>query len=348
MIPHNITDHILTLSIDHKYPKGGIAQVVNSYSQIFETFNFIATTNTGNFISRQIIGIIAIFKLIKKLCGKKIKIVHIHCASGKSFYRKSVYILICKLFNVRILCHMHSGHMVHFTKKHPKFVKRILNLCDNVIVLSRTWKTFYKNFGFSNVTIIDNIVSYPQYIPCKKDNRLHIVYLGTLTPMKGFYDLLQAIGDYKKDFESKVLFHIGGLGDLDYFNQEIERLGISDLINYHGFVAGEEKCRLFSMCNVFILPSYFEGLPISILEAMAYGLPIIATQVGAIPELVTTGKNGILITPGHIDEIGLAIKQLLNNPDMRQDMGEVSKHKSLNFLPEHIEKELTDLYLQYL
>lgn len=348
MIPHNISDHILTLSIDHKLPKGGIAQVVNSYSQIFESFNFIATSNTGNVFSRQIVGIIAIFRLVKHLCGKKIKIVHIHCASGKSFYRKSIYILICKLFKVKILCHMHSGHMTHFTKKHSRLVKRILSLCDNIIVLSQSWRRFYKNIGCQNVTIIDNIVSYPQIKVCKKDNRLHILYLGTLTPMKGFYDLLQAIGDNITDFRGKVLLHIGGLGDLEYFNKEIDRLDINDLIEYHGFISGAEKCKLFSMCDVFILPSYFEGLPISILEAMSYGLPVIATQVGAIPEIITSEKNGILITPGHIDEIGLAIKKLLNDPDLRKRMGEISKHQSLKFLPEHIEKELTDLYLTYL
>lgn len=114
MIPDSIAKHILTMGVDYHAPKGGIAQVLNSYSQIFETFRFIPTTNTNKgFLSRQLMGLSAALKLIKLIRQKEIKIVHLHSASGKSFYRKSLYINICRLFHVTVLCHMHSGHFVH-------------------------------------------------------------------------------------------------------------------------------------------------------------------------------------------------------------------------------------------
>ena len=112
MIPNTISKRVLTMGVDYHNPKGGIAQVLYAYSQIFETFRFIPTTNSKNFFSRQMTGIIAALKLLSLLLRKEIKIVHIHCASGKSFYRKSLYIFICQFFNVKILCHMHSGHFV--------------------------------------------------------------------------------------------------------------------------------------------------------------------------------------------------------------------------------------------
>lgn len=124
MIPNTISKRVLTMGVDYHNPKGGIAQVLYAYSQIFETFRFIPTTNSKNFFSRQMTGIIAALKLLSLLLRKEIKIVHIHCASGKSFYRKSLYIFICQFFNVKILCHMHSGHFVHFIHKCPNFIRK--------------------------------------------------------------------------------------------------------------------------------------------------------------------------------------------------------------------------------
>ena len=92
MIPNTISKRVLTMGVDYHNPKGGIAQVLYAYSQIFETFRFIPTTNSKNFFSRQMTGIIAALKLLSLLLRKEIKIVHIHCASGKSFYRKSLYV----------------------------------------------------------------------------------------------------------------------------------------------------------------------------------------------------------------------------------------------------------------
>lgn len=124
MIPNTISKRVLTMGVDYHNPKGDIAQVLYAYSQIFETFRFIPTTNSKNFFSRQMTGIIAALKLLSLLLRKEIKIVHIHCASGKSFYRKSLYIFICQFFNVKILCHMHSGHFVHFIHKCPNFIEK--------------------------------------------------------------------------------------------------------------------------------------------------------------------------------------------------------------------------------
>lgn len=350
MIPDSIAKHILTMGVDYHAPKGGIAQVLNSYSQIFETFRFIPTTNTNKgFLYRQLTGLSAALKLIKLIRQKEIKIVHLHSASGKSFYRKSLYINICRLFHVTVLCHMHSGHFVHFIHKCPHFIKRTLHKCDSIIVLSPSWETFYRNLGCSHIDIVDNIILPPQKTEEKKnDNLLHLVFLGNLTPKKGFYDLLQALGRHKELFAGKVKLHIGGLGDMQAFAQETERWGIADMLEYHGFVSGTEKCRLFTLGDIYVLPSYFEGMPISILEAMSYGMPTLATRVGSIPEIIADGETGKLINVGDIDGIASAIQWFLDNPEARATMSRKAEENSKKYFPQHIEQELMEVYNRYL
>ena len=349
MIPNTISKRVLTMGVDYHNPKGGIAQVLYAYSQIFETFRFIPTTNSKNFFSRQMTGIIAALKLLSLLLRKEIKIVHIHCASGKSFYRKSLYIFICQFFNVKILCHMHSGHFVRFIHKCPNFIRKTLLRCDSIIVLGHSWKNFYQNIGCQHIDIIDNIILPPQKIGEKKDDGLmHLIFLGSLTQPKGIYDLLQALGEYKSYLLGKIKLHIGGLGDLQTFQQEIDRLKIHEMVEYHGIVSDEAKNRLFTIGHIYKLPSNFEGMPISILEAMSYGMPIIASRTGGIPEIVIPGITGQLITAGHIEEIAESILWFLDHPEEKKEMAHIAQENSQKYLPQNIEKELTELYSRYL
>lgn len=349
MIPNTIAKHILTMGVDYHNPKGGIAQVLHAYAQIFETFRFIPTSNSKHFLARQLTGLSAAVKLFVLLLRKQVKIVHLHCASGKSFYRKSLYISICRLFDVKILCHMHSGHFVHFINTCPKFIRRTLLKCDSLIVLSESWKDFYHNLGCPHIDIIDNIILPPQKVGEKKDDGLlHLVFLGNLTRPKGFYDLLQALGKHKDSLSGKVKLHIGGLGDMQAFEQETERWQIADMLDYHGFVACEEKCRLFTFGDVYVLPSYFEGMPISILEAMSYGMPTLASRVGSIPEIIAEGVTGRLIDAGDIDGIATAIQWFIDHPEARATMSHAAEEMSKKYFPENIERELTELYSRYL
>ena len=138
------------------------------------------------------------------------------------------------------------------------------------------------------------------------------------------------------------------MGDLQTFQQEIDRLKIHEMVEYHGFVSDEAKNRLFTIGDIYILPSYFEGMPISILEAMSYGMHIIASRTGGIPEIVIPGKTGQLITAGHIEEIAESILWFLDHPEEKKEMAHIAQENSQKYLPQNIEKELTELYSRYL
>jgi len=126
---------------------------------------------------------------------------------------------------------------------------------------------------------------------------LRLLFLGILDQQKGIYDLLQVLADHKEEFEGRALLNVGGNGDVATFENTVKKMGLEQLVAFHGWVSGDKKKELLLNSDVFILPSYAEGLPMAILEAMAYGLAIVSTTVGAIPEVVNE-DNGFLITPG--------------------------------------------------
>jgi glycosyltransferase involved in cell wall biosynthesis len=118
----------------------------------------------------------------------------------------------------------------------------------------------------------------------------------------------------------------------------------SDIVEFLGWVDNEKKSAVFNNSDVFVLPSYAEGLPISILEAMSYGKAIIATDVGGVSEIVRENENGILIEPGNQQQIKLAINNLLDHRELLSKFGAVSELIVQRYMPDAVIKKLEDLY----
>lgn len=136
----------------------------------------------------------------------------------------------------------------------------------------------------------------------------------------------------------------GGDGDVVQVNEIIKQNDLENIAVFQGWVNGEKKERLLNMADAYILPSYNEGLPISILEAMSYSLPIISTNVGGIPEILKNGENGFIMSPGDKDAMYRAILELMNNEKLRLDMGKASYSKVQEHMPGFVERQLNDLY----
>ena len=141
---------------------------------------------------------------------------------------------------------------------------------------------------------------------------------------------------------------IGGDGEIEKVQQYIKDNKLDNVAEYIGWVSGEEKIKLLNEVDVFILPSYNEGLPISVLEAMSYNLPIISTTVGGIPEILKNEYNGFLINPGDLIALESAISTLINNPSKRKLQGKRSGEIVMPFLPNMVINQLDCLYKELL
>jgi glycosyltransferase involved in cell wall biosynthesis len=344
MIPEKISSKILTISVAYKKPKGGIAQVVNVYATFFEKFNHITTTKRKSKIGKVIDLLTAIFRTIYFLAFKNIKIVHIQGASYNSFWRKRIFIKLSNLFHKKVIYHIHGGKFQAFYKENKKVVQNTILKCDTIIALSGYWKNFFETIGHPNVQVVENVIEKPKNINASANGYSNFLFLGHLNQDKGIFDLLEVISSCKDKYKNKLRLFIGGSGETVKLNGIIKSKELNEIIKFEGWVSGEKKCKLLSNTDVYILPSYNEGLPISILEAMSYKLPIISTPVGGIPEVVEDGKNGLLIEPGNQHQLKEAINKLLGNSKLRKEMGEASFKRVQNHFPDQVEKKLTDIY----
>ena len=126
--------------------------------------------------------------------------------------------------------------------------------------------------------------------------------------------------------------------------REIEEGGLQNIVTFEGWVAGENKIDLLNWAKLFILPSFNEGLPIAILEAMSYKMPIISSSVGGIPEIVKDGVNGSIVTPGNDEEIFKAIKKYVDDRTLLSKQGEESYKVVQTYLPEYVMNHLKEIY----
>lgn len=343
-------DSVLIVGGGYKYPKGGIGQVLNTYSTFFPVFHFIRTTRETNQLGKLFQLLYAIAKFIC-LClfNRHIKIIHIHGATYHSFFRKSLFIFIGRAFNKRIIYHCHGAEFDVFARNYKKKVVAILKKVDCIIVLSQYWKDFFeKELGCKNVKILPNVISGRTY--CKREINfpLQALFLGLLGKRKGIYDLLQVVAEHKAEFEGKFILHVGGNGETENVRHYIESEGLQNIVKFEGWVSGEKKKQLLTQCDFYILPSYAEGVPISILEAMSYQMPILSTTVGGIPEVVYDGMNGFLCKPGDHEQLYQYICTFLNDPLLIQKMGDQSYKMAKPHFIEEVKGHLEEIYSEML
>ena len=343
MIKEEFCRKILFLGIDYS-ARGGVAAVESAYKSFIHPFNFISTVCDGSKLRKILILIIAIFKFVFFLLFKECKIVHVHGASNASFWRKRIFINIAKVFGKKIVYHIHGGGFEKFTNNHEKSVRKTLNKCDCIVALSEYWKDYFtQTLDCKSVFVIKNVIPAPQ-IDRKPHKKFVLLFMGLLVKEKGIYDLVEILGEYKNEYKDNLELIIGGNGNDKILNEAIVSRNVESFVHYVGWVSGQKKNDLFNTADAYILPSYIEGVPISILEAMSYGLPIISTRVGGIPEIVSEGKNGLLFDAGDKKSMKECIDIMLENKDMRTAMGENSSKMCKEHLPDHVSNQLEALY----
>ena len=158
--------------------------------------------------------------------------------------------------------------------------------------------------------------------------------------------MIDIIQKNKSELAGKAIFRVGGNGETEKLQQRIKEYGLDNIVKFEGWVSGEKKQGLLRNTDVYILPSYNEGLPISILEAMSYSKPILSTTVGGIPEIVDAG-NGILIEAGNKEQLWQSIQSFIHFTDEELTaMGTNSLKKAKPHFPESVFKKLNILYEQ--
>lgn len=351
-IPVNISERILTVGPEYHNHRGGIGAVLEIYSKYFEVFNFLASYKVGSDIFKINYFIWFLFRFITKLIvDRKIKIIHIHGASYGSFYRHVVCFFIGKyIFRKKVIYHIHGAEYHLFFTGSNKLTKKLIgffvNNADYVICLSQVWEDFYtSNFNVKKIQIVPNIIDYPKQNENIKDNKsITFLFLGLVGYRKGVFDLIKIISENKSRYIGEIKLIIGGNGEVEKLKKIIKDDNLEEIVEFVGWISNEQKTNLLQKADIYILPSYNEGLPISILEAMSYGKAIISTNVGGIPEIVIPGKNGMLVEPGNLTEIKSAIDYFIEHPEMIKNYGNESQLLIENYYPKPVINCLSFIY----
>lgn len=351
-IPLNISNSILTIGPDYRNHRGGIGAVLEVYSKYFENFKFLASYKVGSVLYKSIYFFYFLLIFFRRLIfDRSIRIVHIHGASRGSFARKFICFVIGKyIFGKKIIYHIHGAEYHLFYQESSPIVKKsirmFINNSDCVICLSEMWKRFFtSNFNPKRIEIVPNIIDYPTINKRHKESSvLNFLFLGQIGSRKGIFDLLEVLSKNKGKYNGKIKLTIGGNGETDKLKTIIKEKQIEGLVEFIGWVTNEKKINCLQTADIYILPSYNEGLPISILEAMSYGQAIIATNVGGIPEIVIPGRNGVLIEPGNLIEIENAIDFFIHNPEKIKSYGKESKHIVTKHLPDCVITQILAIY----
>ncbi|TXH20802.1 MAG: glycosyltransferase family 1 protein [Chitinophagaceae bacterium] len=351
---NNIFSQVLTVGPQYRNHRGGIGAVLASYAGQVKHFPFLASYD-GRYgsLKNNLLFPLVLLKLVAMLTvNRNIKIVHIHGASKGSFYRKYLIFLIAKfLFGKKVVYHLHSGEFHNFYEHTSGLIKgrihHITKRVDSFICLSPHWENYLKShFKIQRLIILNNPVELPQSFQKTEDkNSFHtFLYLGLILEKKGIFDLLQVIAQNKQTLKDRFQLIIGGDGDTKRLKGYIEDNNLSGLVQFVGWVSGEQKKALLSKCDVLILPSYNEGLPISILEAMANSKAILSTKVGGIPAIVKDNENGFLVEPGNLKVMEERIDWIINHPEEVEKMGKDSLVKVQPYLTNSVMQSLQAEY----
>lgn len=308
---------------------------------------------------KYILPFIDLFKFIWALLVFRPAIVHVNPSLNiKSIIRDSLFVLFAKLFKSRTIIFFRGWNKKNeyfFSKSILKGISNNLLQADCYIILNDNVKKFLisrninPNKIFKATTVIPTEYTKEYSLKIKSNNKNGIkkfLFLGRIEKEKGLYELINAI----KKYEKKVLLTIVGDGSIwEDLNNKINNDNILKkiVILKHSKVK-EEKLDLYLNSDVFILPSYSEGMPNSVLEAMSLNLIVLATTVGAIPDLISS-YGGVLMKPQNSKEIEVGIDFILNNYEklFLESTLNSSKVKN-NFSPEIVSNFLCKRYLSLL
>jgi glycosyltransferase involved in cell wall biosynthesis len=271
-------------------------------------------------------------RFLVRILRSRPEIVHVHTSHGVAWLKDTFFVLTGKGLGSRVVLHMHGGNFFEHFDRGPQILRWysrvILRLADRVICLFPDGERRVAGIvRGGRVKTLVNCVDLDEITPASTSARLQplcALFLGRVGPSKGTSDLIEALA-VLRDRSCFLRTRIAGgeerAGDLATALERVNALGLADRCELPGEIDAGMRNRFLAESSVFVLPSYFECMPMAVLEAMAAGLPIIATRVGGIPMLVENGVNGFLVEPGDVNALAGCIQTVMENPGLRDSMG---------------------------
>jgi glycosyltransferase involved in cell wall biosynthesis len=261
-------------------------------------------------------------------------VVHIATAYGLSFVKQGIAVVLAKALRTRVVLAPHCSYarLLPNTGLWRAYSRFVLRRCNGLIALSKEWLALRQWLPGCLVEYLPNAIDLKPYRdlsrPRAKDegSGVRILFLGHIGQDKGSFDLVEAARQLKRTLVP-IPWHIELRGEtllpgeLEQVQRRINESVLQEQVHIRPPVFDADKVACLARADLFVLPSHHEGMPVSLIEAMAAGLPVVATNVGGIPDLVTDGENGLLVPPGQPTVLAEALARLMRDPGTRTRMG---------------------------
>jgi glycosyltransferase involved in cell wall biosynthesis len=311
----------------------------------------------GNFNLSGILGFARVyFRMLGALLRHRPLVLCFLLSSNRvGFLRDSTIVVTAWLLRCRIVGHYRGANFDNFHRLSSPllrwFIGFVLRRMDGIIVQAAALKRMFDGlFPIGRIHVLPNGLDFSNWpAPTRVEQaRVRLLFVGHITFAKGFYDLILAYEELRKSFPQLELWFAGETMDherqkfrvaelLDpahqqYFFEHVTEISqrIKSFLEsqqahnakYLERIAGDEKRAAFESADIFVLPSYTEGFSMAVLEAMSYGLPVVATRVGALREILQDGEHGFLVPPRDPAALALALRRLIEDPALRRRIGE--------------------------
>lgn len=331
--------------------RGGITSVVKAHEtgEQWKKYHccWIETHRDGNAIRKMVYLVIAFIEYVCLL--PFYDIVHIHVGLNASVRRKIVFARLARLYKKIILVHFHPSTEKHlFDKAFSEDIHKLFCYADKLLVLSPQWEKWIGQ-AFPNDKFKMKVVLNPCPVVKRDDTKRKktILYAGILSDRKGYARLIEAFAKISERFQDWSLVIVGN-GELENAKKLCEEYGVVDRVSILGWVSGNDKEQVFQEASIYCLPSWGEGFPMGVLDAMAYGIPVVTTPVGGVEQVLTDSINCLIFDAYDIGILAEKLSFLMQSENIRKKMvGNADKLVESIFNISNICRDLGNIYEEF-
>lgn len=324
---------VMTLMVDH--PDRRIEMTV------------IPTYVDGSKLRKLAVGLRGMVSASKAVLLGRTDVLHVHLAHGGSVVRKGVPLMTARLCGVPSVVHAHSYDFAGWLGGLNPVLRRVARgvlVADRWVVLGSSHVGSFApllHLPPERFVVLHNPVVLPGIAPLPTgeeavrtdgpDSKVTVVSLGRLGVRKGSYDVVSAVATLPPEVRDRLHVVLAGDGEVDQVRRTVTDAGLAGVVQVRGWLDPAERDELVGDADVFLLPSYEEGLPMALLESMAQGLAPIVTPVGGIPNVVTDDREGVLVEAGDVAAIAKALQSMVEDPERRVRLRAAARLRSEDF-----------------
>lgn len=329
--------HVVIATPLGEHGRGGIDRVMDvirayarSHPDPAFALHFLTTRGKGSKLLSPLYFLSAVMRFVWLRATGRADLLHVNLVERGSTVRKLALCGLARWLSVPYVLHLHGAEFNHFWDSLPPPFSRLVTAAFNnaarTVVLGTFWARYISGRApRARIEIVPNatfappsaIFSRPAQAPAQ------ILFLGEMGPRKGVPELIQALAMLPKGDAWRAT--LAGNGAVKESAAEIARLGLDRNVTVRGWADPQEVDGLLRSADVLVLPSHHENLPMSVIEGMAYGLAVVTTPVGAVPDIIVPGETGLLCPAGDAAALAESLRILIYDPSLRQSLGRAAR-----------------------